>query len=303
MPQAGLEATISLATYYNYVQAWVVALERDYGRAQSALGSFRGCQEELDAFKRLQGGGKSSPELESAFLRGRLTLIAMQKLPIDTFPALAATANLWLPVQAYYLVHAVGISVLAALGQQVPRDHRRFRASFSRAIVPLLPFPFAGLCEGGPRLQDFTFRGIATSPSSVADQSNLANPRHSQGHHFLGKSLSTTRERALAELFQTARRERVRPNRSRRNLRAEERRRLTQNLHPTSIADLLYRMRFRANYDDPDMYLAAFDDADRAASHYEALTHLTRVLTEGLTAVVRRRIGRKSMEILEARVS
>lgn len=302
MPQSGLEATLTLTTYYNYVSAWVIALEREYGRDEAGVQAFEVSQQSLGAFKRLQGGGRCSDELSSAFCRGKLTLIAMQRLPFRDFPDLAATANLWLPVQAYYTVHAMGIAVMAALGQSVPKEHRGFRAAFSRTIVPKLPFPFAALCGGGPRPQDFTFSGLDTSPGDVASQSNLANPRYSQGHHFVGKSLSTTREKALEEVFDKARKKNVKPNRSRRNLKSEEGQRLAQNLQATSIVDLLYRMRVRANYDDPDMYLAAFADVEGAIAHYSALAHLSSVLAEGLCAIMRRKIGGHAMDELEAKL-
>jgi signal transduction histidine kinase len=302
MPQAGIEATITLTTYYNYVSAWVVALEREYGRDQTGMQAFGVRQQSLDALKRLQGGRLCSDEVSSAFCRGKLTLIAIHRLPVEDFPDLAATANLWLPVQAYYAVHAMGIAVFAALGQQVPKDHRHFRAAFSQTVCRLLPFPFCAICSNGPQPTAFTFTGISTSPDRVAAQSNLANPNYSDGHHFVGKSLSTTREKLLEEAFDKARRERVKPNRSRRNLRLDERQRLAQNLHNTSIADLLYRMRIRANYDDPEMYLAAFADTEGAVAYYKALTRLSDVLAEGLCAIIRRKIGHQAMDRLEARL-
>lgn len=302
MPKAGLEATITLTTYYNYVSAWVVALEREYGRGDAAIQAFRQKEQELNTLNRLQGRTPCSNEMASAFCRAKLTMSAMQKLPVDDFPDLAATANLWLPVQAYYVAHAMGIAVLVALRQQVPKNHRRFRAAFSQAVSRLLPFPFCALCRGGPQAQDFTFMGITTSPDLVAAQSNLANPGYSQGHHFIGKSLSTTREKALEEVFDRARRERVKPDRSRRNLKLNERHRLAQKLHDTSIADLLYRMRVRANYDDPEMYLAAFDDVEGAVAHYRALTYLSAVLVEGLCRIIRSKIGPKAMIKLEGRL-
>jgi len=302
MPNAELEATITMTTYYNYVTAWVVALEREYGVGQAGIQAFCGCQQELDTFKRLQGGGHACTDMASALFRGKLTLTAMQKLPVDSFPDLAPTANLWLPVQAYFVAHGMGMAVLSAMGKEVPKDHRRFRATFSENISRLLPFPFCARCKGGPLTQHFTFLGIDTSAASVASQNNLANPRNAQGHHFLGKSLSTTRDKALEEVFDKARREHVKPNRSRRNLKPDERERLTKRLHTTSIADLLYRMRVRANYDDPEMYLAAFNNAEGAIAHYRALTYLSVVLAEGLCAIVRHRIGSRVMNELEARL-
>lgn len=302
MPTASQEATITLVTYYNYVSAWVVALEREYGRAQESVQAFWNKQRGLATFSRLQGGKRCSDELTSAYCRGKLTLMAMRGLPVHDYPDLAATANLWLPVQAYYAIHALGMAALTALGQTAPRDHRSFRTSFSQTICRLLPPPFCASCGNGPRLGHFTFTGIVTSPEEVAAQSNLSNPVYSEGDHFIGKSLSTTREKALLELFDKARHENIKPGCQRRNLKNEERQRVAQNLHSTSIADLLYRMRVRANYDDPEMYLAAFDDTKGTVTHYEALMRLLDFLDEGLCAIVRRKIGQQTMDKLEARL-
>lgn len=299
---AGPDSTLALVTFYNYVSAWILAFEREYETGNNAKQGFLLRLESLPAFNRLEGGGQCSDELISAFRRAKLTLYAMQKLPIDAFPDLAPTANFWLPVQAYYVVHSMGIAVLNALGQQVPREHRPLRASFSRFISRLLPFPFFALCAGGPEVQDFSFQGIDTSPQRVASQSNLAKPQYSEGHDFIGKILSTTRDHFLEEQFVQARQRDVNKGRKRRNLRPEERNRLAQRLHDTSILDFLYRMRIRSNYEDPDMYFAAFDDVEGAVAHYRALTYLSDVLVEGLCTIIRRKLGRQTMERLEIRL-
>ena len=303
MPSASLEGSITLTTYDNYISAWSFALEREYGSGPTAIAAFQESQRELAPFSRLQGGVRCSKELSSSFWRGQLTLLAMRRLPLDDFPDLAATANLWLPVQAYYAVHAMGIAAFVALGHQVPRNHRAFCAAFSQTVCRLLPRPFGAVCSGGPQPKGFTFTGIIASSDMVAAQSNLANPKYSGGDAFLGKSLSTTRAKLLDESFERARTENIRPNRSRRNLPLEERRKLAQNLHKTSIADLHYRMRRRANYDDPDMYFAAFSDSQGVVTHYRALARVSDFLAVGLCGIIRRKIGGKAMDQLEARLA
>ena len=67
MPGTGPEATIPLKTYYHYAGAWVVALEREYGRTQTCMEAFNQGQQSLDAFKRLQSGQPRSRELIAAF--------------------------------------------------------------------------------------------------------------------------------------------------------------------------------------------------------------------------------------------
>ena len=291
----------TLATYYNYVSAWELALQREYGNSCISRQAFLQRQQSLNAFKTLRGGRPNSGELTSSYCRGLLTRRSMQ-LPVDKFPFLASTVNLWLPVQAYYAIHGMGISVLVALGHHVPRNHRAFRAAFAQSLSRYFPFPFNALCKGGPRANDFTFSHLNISAKDVSGQSNLAIPRSSNADLLVGKSLSTTRRNLLEEQFDLARHRGVKPDRSYRQLTSQERSQIADRVASTCIVDLLYRMRVRSNYEDPDMYLEAFDYPEQASAHYLAFTHLVTMLVEALRAVVKRAIGPQAMAGLEDRL-
>lgn len=294
------EAGFALETYRNYVRAWKLAIEREYeGGPETVEISIRRRQEGLPSFKKMQGGGQYSPQLASEYCRAKLTLIAMERLPVDTFSGLAATANLWLPIQAYFAVQAMGNALYIASGQEVPGNHRAFLAAFSRNIVQYLPFPFNALCIGGPTVMDFTFKNILTSPDEVLSQNQLEDPKYSEGHRFLGKSLSTTRERSLSAIFDNARSRNVKKGRTRRRLMGDEKCRISGSLHSTSIADFLYRMRRRANYDDPNMYLKAFEDVAGEVDHYRLLLNLSKTLIDSMNIVISRKIGRQNMERMD----
>jgi hypothetical protein len=286
---------ISLETYYNYARAWEIALERKYGIADSAKHTIQREQLNLNTFDRLQGGVISSNQLDAEFLRGKLTLMAIRKLPVADFPDLAATANLWLPVQAYYTINAMGNAALLALNLPIPKTHRAFRAAFTANIVRLMPFPFNAVCTGGPLPLDFAFSGIKTAPDQVASQSQLANPYYSEGDDFIGKSLSTTRSRSLKGLLEIAKKKNVRPGHKSRRLPGEEQSKIVHSLHGTSIADLLYRMRRRSNYDNPDMYLEAFNNADSALVHYQTLAYVTEILVRSLEEIIEKKLGKEAI--------
>ena len=302
LPMALSEAQLALKTYYNYVNAWSLTLGQTYGDLTSPSRSFLAEQQTLTPLRELRGGRPCTDELSRAFHRGQLTLKAME-LPIDEYPHLALTANLWLPVQAYFAIHGMGMAALIAMGQNEPRSHNAFRTVFADSIVRYLPYPLCGLCKGGPRIENFVFSGIDTSASRVSQLSNLTDPARAQEDQYIGKSLSTTRQKVLDELLGQARQRNVKPGRSRRNLPSEEARRIADRLHSTSVVDLLYRMRLRSNYEDPDMYMVAFDDVDGAVGHYRSLTYLVSVLVEGLCTLVRRGIGTEAMERLESGIS
>ena len=81
----------------------------------------------------------------------------------------------------------------------------------------------------------------------------------------------------------------------RKRLTADERTQCCRKEHPTSICDLLYRMRLRSNYGDPDMYVFA-DNQEVAKRQYDDTLYVTRMLLAGLDVIMERRIGRSAMQ-------
>lgn len=302
---ASANAHISLKTYYNYVSYWVEAIKREYGYADSVHDNLRREQENLESFRKLKGEGHYSEDLASEFLKARLIVMSMEKLPISHFPHIAITENLWMPVKAYYAVYAMGRAVLFATrtSNDMPIDHRAFLSLFSKSIIRHLPYPFNALCHGGPDQNNFNFPNLSVSAEDVSRFNQLRSPSYASSDEAIGKTLSTTRNRRLIELYERARKDNknIKKGRTRRNLSKAEKGMKSGKLHETSVADLLYRMRTRANYHDSEMYLAAFEETEEAVTSYESLTFLTKTLVNSLSIVLARRIGKKAMEGLEAR--
>lgn len=294
-------ARYALITYYNYIKAWIIYIDRLYGLGDDGIKAFIDKTKSLTAFSRIQGGASSPTKLINSYNRGRLTLSAMQSLPIDNYPELALSANLWLPVQSYYAIHGVGLASLIALNKTPPRDHRTFCANFSELAGKYFPPPFCGRCVAGSEVKDFLFPGLCTSATKVAKQSNLANPAFAEGDDFIGKTLSSTRKKILKELFDKKRGERVKRGRKRRNLPYEEKQASCRKEHATSICDFIYRMRVRSNYDNPDMYLFASHNPEDAANHYRNLLYLTKIIIAGLDTLIERKIGRTEMAKLKSK--
>ena len=290
-------ATYALITYYNYIKAWVVCIKKLYGSGDDGENLFVNKCKSGNAFNNVQGGASVSEEFYKAYGRGRLTFKAMDNLPIEEHPELALSANLWLPVQSYYAIHGVGLATMIALGRGSPKSHRSFRADFSKLVNKYFPKPFCGRCIGGPELKDFSFQDLSTSVDKVTGQNQLANPEFVEEiESFIGKSLSTTREKFLKDRF-----DQNRSDRKKKRLSFEERNECCQKEHATSICDLLYRMRIRSNYDSPDMYLFASDKPENATKHYKDLRYLTRILIAGLDALIERRVGIIMMSQLKSK--
>lgn len=297
--QASTGESLSLITYYNYIRAWNIAYEKRYGSGNSSINLFN---------ERICKLAKCSPNKnvfttsfdEKDYARGLLTFILMRNLPVDTYPILTFSANLWLPVQSYYAIYGVGLALLKTLLQDPPKNNRGFRSSFNDVVLRnLFPYPFNGLCEGGPEQADFSFRNLETSATSVKAQRNIANPVEDTIDDFIGKSLSTTRERNLGERVKIQQGKEVRPGRTRRNLRREDKVKICNKEIGTSLFDFIYRMRLRSNYHDPMMYLSA-NDKSSALSHYKDLLRLTEVLIEGINTLIEFYLGKKELDKIKS---
>jgi hypothetical protein len=295
--QASTGESLSLTTYYNYIKAWNIA----YNQRYDSEGAF------IDEIRKLASISKR-PEIykdnfdKGSYIRGILTLQLMNDLPVDKHPKLTFTANIWLPVHSYYAIEGVGLALLSIRLQNPPqRTHIGFSSSFTNPILRMLfPYPFNGLCEGGPKPADFSFRNLDTSAAEVKAQKNIANPSQDKIDDYIGKSLSTTRKKKLAKRFKEQRGKEVRSGCTRRNLSAKDKARICNKECGTSICDFIYRMRERSNYDNPIMYLHGTNDADSALSHYKDLLLLTKVIIGGIDTLIEIYLGKKELDKIKS---
>lgn len=293
-----LNAQKSLQTFYTYIRSW--------GHLLPAQDELTKNQEKLDSFKRLQGG-VTPKGVQGPFLRGALTLKLMKHtgLLLDTHPDLAASANYWAPVQAYYAAHGFGLAALMALGAGAQRDHRHFRGALSNQVMgKLLPYPFCMLCVGDPANEgSCNVENCPAEMKDVAAISNLSTPAATNAHLLAGKSLLTTRKYFVKELLEKHREDGAKKGKSRKNLKPDHKRKLSEGVHGTSIIDLFYRMRVRSNYDDPEMFIFGQADGDVSAEHYRSLLALVDSFATLSGNIIRRKIGREAYNGLLALAS
>jgi len=297
--QASTNENLSLLTYYNYIKAWNIA----YNKRCDSEDAF------IDEIRKLASISKR-PKIykdnfdKGSYFRGILTLQLMNDLPVDEHPKLTFTANIWLPVHSYYAIEGAGLALLSIRLQNPPqKTHIGFSSSFTDPILRrLFPYPFNGLCTGGPTADSFSFRNIDTTAAKVKVQSNIACPSENDVDNCIGKSLSTTRDRKLKDEYKKRRmhKEKIKPGRTRRNIGREEKEEICSKLCDTSICDFIYRMRERSNYDNPIMYLSGTNDTDSARSHYKDLLHLTKALIEGINTLIEFYLGKKELDKIKS---
>ncbi len=194
-------------------------------------------------------------------------------------------ANAWIPAQAYYAVYHAVLGYAAASGQHVPRDHASALKLAGKEVVRgVLPAPWDSWCEGCPHTGNQRFGGLVPSGDSVHV---LSAPDPWSSDDRLAMFLKTTRHKELDRRFDQERQKKVKPGRSRRNLSTAEKERLAASMAPTTLFDVLWRMRKKANYDDADAFVlgaAGELDARRFGQALVIVTDATVAALEALAA-------------------
>lgn len=289
---AELDAQKGVHTYSAYTESFAGSIPAD--------ATLLADQTQLPGFQRL--AARAATDISQAYLRGRLTLHAMEMLPIDKQPALAQSAVYWVPVQAYYAAHGFGLATLVAAGAGEPKRHRTFLSSISQLARSLYPFPLNAACDGDTTVAACAgarFHNLAVASADVAALSTLRTPQDHEYPLFIGKSLTTTRTRALDEVFDNARGSKPKPGKKRRNLKAADKTRFVNRMHATTVFDLLFRMRLRSNYDDPRMYIFARLPPARSAESYRNLLKIIQAIRITSEAIIEKTLGKPYLDGLK----
>jgi hypothetical protein len=170
-------------------------------------------------------------------------------------------ANAWLPVETYYAVYHAIVAFGIATGQVPPRDHAAALKLVAKEVRRgLLPHPWSIWCEGCPQTGTVMVHGTARPSELVHVPSS---PGSAAGDERLVTFLRTTRQKELERRFADSRTRNVPPGRTRRRLTRQEKESAAGTMAPTTIFDLLWRLRKKASYDDPDCFVfGAVDEVD-----------------------------------------
>ena len=94
--------------------------------------------------------------------------------------------------------------------------------------------------------------------------------------------LRTTRRKELDRRFAQERQRGVKPGRTRRNLTTADKERFAKSMAPTTLFDVLWRVRKKANYEDADTFVLGAGDEVEARRLAQALV----ILTDGTVAAL-----------------
>lgn len=194
-------------------------------------------------------------------------------------------ANAWLPAQAYYAVFHAVLGFAVATGQAVPRDHAAALKLAGKVVERgALPPPWDAWCAGCPQTNNCSFGGLTPTPGCVHV---LSSPDPSTSEDRLAMFLRTTRQKELERRFDQERARKPAPGRTRRNLSRADKDRVARSMAPTTVFDVLWRIRKKANYDDADVFVlgAAHElDARRLGQALVIVADATVAALEALAA-------------------
>lgn len=189
---------------------------------------------------------------------------------------LISFANLWAPVQAYYAIfEAFTAFAMTVSGSRPPKTHAGLLAwagsNVTNATTPFV-VPWTARAQGAPGV--YTFDGFgATVPNPAI--SNLSAPHAANAPHLLALALKTTRNEQIDEHREGWRRGlKTKAGKPRKTLPTAILMANATAMRPTTLFDLLWRLRVRSNYKEGDALLSgALGPAD-AATFHDALSEI-----------------------------
>lgn len=265
----------SFRAYSNYLISLAREIEHRYGADERMIGSVleRGRAVAKDAGLRPRNRTTERLVAAASFNKAwsnlrRIDLeVALDEADFDD------ESNAWTPTQAYYAAYQAVRGLMAAIGQNVPSDHRRVLSVISEQIRRgMLPEPWSVFCEGCP--QTGTQR-IAGADDDLEMVHPLSSPDSDTGVDRLAVLLRTTREKELDRMFGEERRRNVAPGRKWRNLSAARKNEIAERLHGTTVFDVLWRLRKKAHYDDADTFVLGAGGIGDAHEFAWALSRVT----------------------------
>ena len=188
---------------------------------------------------------------------------------------LVAFANLWAPVQAYYAVFNSFTAMAMVVTGGSPKTHASLlKWAATEVGKPGSPFVAPWTARVGGALGAYTYAGFGTAALNLSI-SNLAAPTIANAPSLLAMALRTTRRDQIEEHRPVWMRGlKTTSGRPRRNLPRAVLATNAMAMRPTTLFDLLYRLRLRSNYREGDALLSgALGPAD-AATFHTALTEI-----------------------------
>lgn len=184
-------------------------------------------------------------------------------------------ANLWAPVQAYYAIFGALTALAMTAGSSSPPKTHQAMLQWAGSRLPEAnsPFvePWTARVLGSPAAYRYEgFGGVTIEPIS-----NLASPRLENAPHLLAKALKTTRRDQLEGKRESWLKDgTTKAGTKRKRMPTAEFNAKAEKFRPTTLFDLLWRLRVRSNYEEGDALLSGALGPRDAAAFHDAMTEI-----------------------------
>jgi hypothetical protein len=196
--------------------------------------------------------------------------------------------NAWTPAEAWYSVHHAFCS-LRAISQSASNSTHEATARHAAQLIAqqkALPYPWnAYITSTHNRGEIVQYHGFQREPKEINTLARTSTDTFEDRYALM---LKTTATRRAEDKLKKRRASKVRIGRTRRNVLREEKRTVYEQLGPTTLYDLLYRLRRRANYGDVDTFVtgsSSLPDARKFAHSLEVITDCTVATIEALLSL------------------
>lgn len=270
MPTGSAEE-MAFHTFRNYLEATCAWATDLYPHPDGLLAGVANAVK-ARPWRKQPGGTKALSARAGQMLRNAWATEVLLNAPRTLGDDLVTFANLWTPVQAYYAVFN-GITALShVVTANPPHGHVRLLSwAATAAGSPNAPFvmPWTARVAGPPGA--WAYHDLGSDPINEKI-SNLVAPRVANAPSLLAMGLRTTRTTQIEEhrpgwlkgLTTNAGKQRL-------NLPTSELLKRAAAMRPTTLFDLLYRLRIRSNYQEGDAFLTGPLSASDAADFHNAL--------------------------------
>ena len=256
----------------NYLSAGVSCVESEFGEpcdAQDILQS----QRRLRGFRRIQRRNlHDDAAMKQALVLGWTSRLQLGLADYAGSDELLPYANAWAPVHAYYAVYGSVRALQAARGLELS-DHTSALNAISSEMckgASVAPFPWRVGCIGCPHVDDpIQFSDLPTGAAHQKDVQLLGNADPELAWPRLLKALETTREETLRRRYQQWCRQK-----GRKNTFSQEKVSIAGKVPPTTLFDIFWRLRVRANYRDAASFVMVTVGTDWHREFLESLTTL-----------------------------
>ena len=211
---------------------------------------------------------------------------------------LIAFANLWAPVQAYYSVfEAFTAFAMTTSSSSPPRTHAALlNWASSNVGHPLTPFvtPWTARVSGAPGAYIFNGFGAVIPDPTI---SNLARPTIGTSPHLLALGLKTTRDEQIADHHDRWMKGlKTKAGKPRQTLPRAVMLSNAAKMSPTTLFDLLWRLRVRSNYKEGDALLSGAHGPADAATFHAALSEIVAATLLTVEIYLAHIVGRAVLE-------